>query len=104
MFAMLPLMLAGPDLRRPLPVPGFPAPGLAARALATPGAAPAAAAGCHLRPSLSRSRLQGSWGGWSPLVLVAALLVMAFALAPEAPQDQAAICQRHNGPAACRVW
>ena len=101
---MVALMLAGPDLRRPLPGPALPAPGLAARALATPGATPAAVAGCRPRPSVSRSRLQGSWGGWSPLVLVAVLLVTAFALAPETPQDQAAICQRHNGPAACRVW
>jgi hypothetical protein len=32
------------------------------------------------------------------------LLATAFFSAPEAPQDQAAICQRHNGEAACRVW
>jgi hypothetical protein len=36
---------------------------------------------------------------------VAVLLTLAAALvAPERPQDQEAICQRHNGVAACRVW
>jgi hypothetical protein len=29
---------------------------------------------------------------------------MAVLVAPEQPQDQEAICQRHNGVAACRVW
>lgn len=36
--------------------------------------------------------------------LVAALLAAAALLAPEQPSAQAAICQRHNGLAACRVW
>jgi hypothetical protein len=37
--------------------------------------------------------------------LVAALLILAaLLLAPEQPQDQEAICKRHNGVAACRVW
>jgi hypothetical protein len=84
------LMLAGPDLRRPLP-----APALAARGLQ---------AGCLSRQTGSPSRPQGARRGWSPVLVVVALLVTAFALAPETPQDQAAICQRHNGPAACRVW
>ncbi|MCP9886919.1 serine protease inhibitor [Cyanobium sp. ATX 6A2] len=40
-----------------------------------------------------------------PILLAVGLLVlMAATLAPERPQDQAAICQRHNGPVACRVW
>lgn len=40
--------------------------------------------------------------GLLPLVL---LLVLGIALiAPERPDVQADICQRHNGPAACRVW
>jgi hypothetical protein len=42
--------------------------------------------------------------GVIPAVLVALLLGVAAVAAPEAPQDQAAICQRHNGPVACRVW
>ena len=39
-----------------------------------------------------------------PMALLALLLLLAALLAPEAPQDQAAICQRHNGAVACRVW
>ncbi len=51
-----------------------------------PGATPAAA---------------GAWPlAWS----VAALLLAAALLAPEQPAAQAAICERHNGQAACRVW
>lgn len=40
----------------------------------------------------------------SPLLLAAVLCLMAMLVAPEQPQDQEAICQRHNGAAACRVW
>jgi len=39
-----------------------------------------------------------------PLVLVAVLVLLAVLVAPERPRDQAAICQRHAGAAACRVW
>ncbi|MCP9927131.1 serine protease inhibitor [Cyanobium sp. CH-040] len=35
---------------------------------------------------------------------VGTLVLLAALLAPEQPQDQAAICQRHNGSVACRVW
>jgi hypothetical protein len=35
---------------------------------------------------------------------LALLLLAASALAPEQPAELAAICERHNGPAACRVW
>jgi hypothetical protein len=37
-------------------------------------------------------------------VLAVALLIAAIVLAPETPQEQAEICQRHNSAAACRVW
>ncbi|MFM1811944.1 MAG: hypothetical protein RLZZ336_882 [Cyanobacteriota bacterium] len=40
----------------------------------------------------------------APLVLVLVLFGAAVLVAPEHPQDQAAICQRHNGVDACRVW
>ena len=40
----------------------------------------------------------------APLALVGVLLAAALLVAPEHPQDQAAICQRHNGAEACRVW
>ncbi|MCP9791648.1 hypothetical protein KBZ20_12605 [Vulcanococcus limneticus Candia 3F8] len=43
-------------------------------------------------------------GVWPLAWLVAALLAAAALLAPEQPSAQAAICQRHNGLAACRVW
>ena len=39
-----------------------------------------------------------------PLVLVGVLVLLAMLVAPERPRDQAAICQRHAGPVACRVW
>lgn len=42
--------------------------------------------------------------GLPTLLAVGLLVLVAATLAPERPQDQAAICQRHNGPVACRVW
>jgi hypothetical protein len=51
-----------------------------------------------------RVRRLGRWGERAPALLVGGLLTAALWIAPEAPQDQAAICQRHNGVAACRVW
>lgn len=88
-------MLAGSDRRRSVP-----ASALVPRDLIARGAW----AGCLQRQAVPPSRAQGGRRGWAPALLVAALLATAFALAPETPQDQAAICQRHNGPAACRVW
>ena len=32
------------------------------------------------------------------------LLLLAVLVAPERPHVQEAICQRHNGVEACRVW
>ncbi|MCP9797969.1 hypothetical protein [Cyanobium sp. Lug-B] len=40
----------------------------------------------------------------APLLLAMALLLGAVVLAPEQPLDQEAICHRHNGVEACRVW
>lgn len=45
-----------------------------------------------------------AWSPAVPLLLTAALVLMAVLVAPERPGDQEAICQRHNGVAACRVW
>ncbi|WP_254992960.1 hypothetical protein [Cyanobium sp. BA5m-21] len=39
-----------------------------------------------------------------PAVLAGVLLLLALVVAPERPQVQEAICQRHNGAEACRVW
>ncbi|MCP9799244.1 serine protease inhibitor [Synechococcus sp. RedBA-s] len=36
--------------------------------------------------------------------LVVALVLTAALVAPEQPEQLAALCQRHSGPAACRVW
>jgi hypothetical protein len=38
-----------------------------------------------------------------PLLVVAVVLTAAL-VAPEQPEQLGAICERHNGPAACRVW
>jgi hypothetical protein len=40
----------------------------------------------------------------APLVLVAFLVLVALLLAPERPEAQEAICKRHAGVEACRVW
>ncbi|MCT0208987.1 serine protease inhibitor [Synechococcus sp. CS-1332] len=40
----------------------------------------------------------------TPLLLAVGLLLGAVLLAPEQPLDQEAICHRHNGVEACRVW
>jgi hypothetical protein len=39
-----------------------------------------------------------------PLVLAAFLVIVALVVAPERPEAQEAICQRHAGVEACRVW
>lgn len=63
-----------------------------------------------VQPQLAaRVRRLGDGAAASPpglptLLAVGLLVLLAATLAPERPQDQAAICQRHNGPVACRVW
>ncbi|QVV69259.1 hypothetical protein [Synechococcus sp. LA31] len=40
-------------------------------------------------------------------LLIPAVVAFVFAavlVAPEQPRAQAEICERYNGPAACRVW
>ena len=39
-----------------------------------------------------------------PAAVAGLLMLAATVVAPERPQDQEAICQRHNGVDACRVW
>jgi hypothetical protein len=46
----------------------------------------------------------GAGDGLVSALVVALLILAALLLAPEQPRDQEAICQRHNGVAACRVW
>ena len=40
----------------------------------------------------------------APLCVALLLLLVAVVVAPEQPHDQEAICQRHRGELACRVW
>lgn len=69
---------------------------------------PAAATAASHAPSRRRAARQALRATelrcGAPLALAAVLLLLALLLAPEQPGDQEAICQRHNGVAACRVW
>ena len=77
---------------------------------------PAGVAGHRSRSARSQSLLgqrtlrtascQRSWQREAtvPALFAAVLLLVAVIAAPEKPGDQAAICQRHNGVDACRVW
>ena len=40
----------------------------------------------------------------APLLLAALLVTVSLWLAPERPEAQEAICKRHAGVEACRVW
>ncbi|MCT0228785.1 serine protease inhibitor [Synechococcus sp. CS-1331] len=55
------------------------------------------------RPLKSARHLSAS-GGQGAGGLAVLLLLLAVLVAPERPQVQEAICQRHNGVEACRVW
>lgn len=60
-------------------------------------------------PVRTGRRGHGGGDGRSPapalsLTLALLLLLTAALVAPEGAADQAAICQRHNGVEACRVW
>ncbi len=56
-------------------------------------------------PVLTRSRrLKSARPLPGPAALAALMLLVAVVVAPERPQVQEAICQRHNGVEACRVW
>ena len=59
------------------------------------------------RQAMAARRAPALRRGASPgvaLVLAAILVSVAAVVAPERPQDQEAICQRHSGEVACRVW
>ncbi|MDM7954272.1 MAG: serine protease inhibitor [Cyanobium sp. CZS 25K] len=73
------------------------------------GLAPALPRGSSLRrplPRQGRSPLASvpRARAVTPLLLAVGLVLGAVLLAPEQPRDQEAICQRHNGVEACRVW
>jgi hypothetical protein len=48
--------------------------------------------------------VRGGAGSAVPFCLAAILVSVALVLAPEQPHHQEAICQRHSGEVACRVW
>lgn len=52
------------------------------------------------RRPVMRLRLPQSVGA----LMTAALVTGAFVLAPEQPQQQASICERHHSADVCRVW
>ncbi|MFY7695940.1 MAG: hypothetical protein ACOVQK_06295 [Cyanobium sp.] len=65
------------------------------------------------RPKREAPQMAGGPGGSGgraaarsgvPLFLAAVLVAAALLVAPERPHDQEAICQRHRGEVACRVW
>ena len=53
---------------------------------------------------LKSARHLSAHGGQGAGGLAVLLLLLAVLVAPERPQVQEAICQRHNGVEACRVW
>lgn len=63
---------------------------------ATCFSAPLPVAAARVRPGVRPRQLL--------LPAVVALVLGAALVAPEQPRAQAEICERHNGPAACRVW
>ncbi len=73
--------------------------------LPTPLAQPAARVRTLRRPVRSHRSLGLDWGG-VPLAggLIVVLVLLALVVVPERPWDQEAICQRHAGVEACRVW
>lgn len=75
-----------------------------------PGVGLEPARGQH-KPGIAPSRDGSTADSWKnasplgvPLVLAALLVTVALLVAPERPEAQEAICQRHAGVEACRVW
>ena len=64
-----------------------------------PAAAPPRARRKRRRPADREGAAPGA-SLWIALLL----LVLAVVVAPEDPKDQEAICHRHSGEVACRVW
>jgi hypothetical protein len=53
---------------------------------------------------VARRLRRGESAGAAPVALAAMILLLALLVAPEQPGRQAAICHRHIGVDACRVW
>ena len=97
---MVGLMLAGPGLRQGVRCGSVHPRVRSSRLPSTPLSSASFAA----VSSSGQGRIRRQHRGVAPVAAVCLLLAVALWMAPEAPQDQAAICQRHNGVAACRVW
>ncbi|TWB93771.1 hypothetical protein [Synechococcus sp. CS-602] len=52
----------------------------------------------------ARRRSSQAWQRAMPAACALALLAAAVVIAPERPWVDGQICQRHQNPAACRVW
>ncbi len=88
--------MAAPPLSTPLPFPSLlPAGPVHPRRCRSAGCRTPLPPAADRRPPSSRAL---------PLALAGLLSLLALLVAPEHPKDQEAICQRHNGVAACRVW
>jgi len=59
-----------------------------------------------IRPIIAprRRSLRLPLSSLSSTLVAAACMTGAFLLAPEQPEQQASICERHQSVAACRVW
>jgi hypothetical protein len=76
-----------------------------ARGLSAPAfSTPAAHAFPKLRRPVVRPLRRGGATGAAPVALAGLILFLALLVAPEQPGLQAAICHRHIGVEACRVW
>ena len=66
----------------------------------------ASAISVSMLPRRACPRIVPGWQiGWAyQFVLPAALLTGAMLVAPEQPEQQASICQRHHPVVACQVW
>jgi hypothetical protein len=81
-------------------------PTVAQPSLAQPSLAQAPGALCPLeRPRRSLRPAAIAVESCASVLGMALVLMMVAALvAPEQPLQQGAICERHNGAAACRIW
>lgn len=95
--------LSGSPLSGPVVSSCLVSPGLTTSAYRLGGRKPAPRWCRSLTGVLDGGAVSRSSAG-APLALAAVLILVAVLVAPEQPQDQEAICQRHNGVAACRVW
>ncbi len=79
--------------------------GSALCAFVAPGApGRSAAAFLPARRKTRRPLARNGSAAGAPLCVALLLLLVAMVVAPEQPHAQEAICHRHSGEVACRVW